>query len=40
VLWSLSALLEREMVAPFDRNYGLMVAEARERLVGCEGFDT
>lgn len=31
-LWSLSALLERELVQPFDPGYDLLVAGARDRL--------
>jgi hypothetical protein len=31
-LWSLSALLERELREPFDSRYGDLVAEARGRL--------
>jgi hypothetical protein len=33
-LWSLSALLERELVEPFQANYVELVAGARDRLGG------
>jgi hypothetical protein len=35
-LWTLSALLERELVAPFQQHYRQLVEEARERLA-CDG---
>jgi hypothetical protein len=31
-LWNLCALLERELVEPFDPKYGDLVAAARDRL--------
>lgn len=31
-LWNLSALLERELVQPFDHDYGRLVHAARSRL--------
>jgi hypothetical protein len=31
-LWNLSALLERELVEPFQANYGSLVDDARARL--------
>lgn len=34
-LWSLSALLERELVEPFADNYLDLLAGARDRLGGC-----
>ncbi|WP_101526314.1 hypothetical protein [Nocardioides houyundeii] len=35
-LWSLSALLERELREPFDPRYNHLVAAARERLTPPE----
>jgi hypothetical protein len=35
-LWTLSALLERELVATFQQHYRQLVEEARERLA-CDG---
>ncbi|MFC5006766.1 hypothetical protein ACFPIJ_54270 [Dactylosporangium cerinum] len=36
-LWNLSALLERELVQPFQDNYGDLIAQARVRLAGEAG---
>jgi hypothetical protein len=35
-LWNLSALLERELVEPFDAEYGDLAAAARDRLAPTE----
>ena len=35
-LWNLCALLERELVEPFDPKYGELVAAARDRLRDLE----
>jgi hypothetical protein len=35
-LWNLSALLERELVEPFDSRYAELVAEATDRLAAEE----
>ena len=33
-LWNLSALLERQLVEPFKKDYAQLIEEARERLAG------
>lgn len=35
-LWNLSALLERELIEPFDANYGDLVTAAKDRLAPSE----
>ena len=35
-LWNLSALLERELVEPFDAGYAGLVSDARARLTPSE----
>lgn len=35
-LWSLSAILERELREPFDARYADLVAAARDRLTAAE----
>ncbi len=35
-LWNLSALLERELLEPFDSQYGDLVTTARDRLTAPE----
>jgi hypothetical protein len=37
VLWHIEAQLERALVEPFQKNYGDLVARARERIIAACG---